>query len=145
MTDLSGPPPSMTPNSSPAPPSPTPGPPSGPPSAPQGGFDFNYPTIIALLYLSSFVLGITGLVGVVLAYVWKGEPRAAWEASHFQYLINTFWIGLIGSIVGFVLLIIVIGIPILLAVMALVVVRSVLSLVRAQKHEPMPNPATWLA
>ena len=33
--------------------------PNGQPSA--GGFDFNRPTIISLLYLSSFVLGITGL------------------------------------------------------------------------------------
>lgn len=115
-----------------------------PPAAP-GGFDFNYPTIVALLYLSSFVLGITAIVGVVLAYVWRGEAREPWEASHYQYLINTFWIGLIGSVVGFVLLLVVVGIVVLLGVMALVIVRSVLSLIRAQKHEPMPNPGTWLA
>jgi uncharacterized membrane protein len=34
---------------------------------------------------------------------------------------------------------------ILLATMALVVVRCILSLIRAQRHEPMPNPGTWLA
>lgn len=130
MTDLSEPPPSMAPPQA---------------SAPQGGFDFNYPTIVSLLYLSSFILGITGLVGVVLAYVWRGESQAEWEASHYQYLINTFWIGLIGSLVSFVLIFVLIGIPMLLAVMALMVVRSVLSLVRAQKREPMPNPGTWLA
>jgi uncharacterized membrane protein len=139
-TDLSGPPPSMTPSQGNVPPPPPPG-----PSTPQGGFDFNYPTIVSLLYLSSFVLGITAIVGVVLAYVWKGESRDAWEASHYEYLINTFWIGLVGSIIGFILIFILIGIPILLAVMALMVVRSVLSLIRAQKHEPMPNPGTWLA
>lgn len=138
-TDLSGPPPSMNPNPSPTPPPP-------PPSAPQGGFDFNYPTIVSLLYLSSFLLGITSLVGLVLAYVWKGESgREPWEASHYQYLINTFWIGFVGSIIGFLTLILVVGAFILLAVMALVVVRCVLSLIRAQKHEPMPNPSTWLA
>lgn len=140
-TDLSGPPPSMTPPQGSVPP-PTPPPPGTPP---QGGFDFNYPTIVSLLYLSSFVLGVTAIVGVVLAYVWKGESREAWEASHYEYLINTFWIGLVGSIIGFILIFILIGIPILLAVMALTVVRSVLSLVRAQQHEPMPNPGTWLA
>lgn len=140
-TDLSGPPPSMNPN-----PAPTPPPPPTPPSPPQGGFDFNYPTIVSLLYLSSFLLGITMLVGVVLAYVWKGESgRDPWEASHYQYLINTFWIGLAGSIIGFLTLILVVGAFILLGVMALVVVRCVLSLLRAQKHEPMPNPGTWLA
>ena len=47
--------------------------------------------------------------------------------------------------VGVVLTIVLVGFFILLAVMALVVVRSVLSLINAQKHEPMPNPGTWLA
>ena len=116
--------------------------PNGQPSA--GGFDFNRPTIISLLYLSSFVLGITGLVGVVLAFVWKGEPQAAWEESHYQYLINTFWLGLAGTIVGVLLAIVAIGFLILLAVAALVVVRSVMSLINAQKREPMPNPGSWL-
>ena len=112
--------------------------------APVGGFDFNHPTIISLLYLVSFFTGVTAIVGVVLAYVWKGEPAEPWEASHLQYLIKTFWIGLIGSIVGVILTVILIGIPILLAVCVLVIIRSVLSLVNAQKKAPMPNPGTWL-
>ena len=82
----------------------------------------------------------------MLAYVWKSEAnREPWEASHFQYLINTFWIGLIGSIVGFLTLLLVVGGLIWLAAIVLVIVRSVLSLIRAQKREPMPNPGTWLA
>jgi uncharacterized membrane protein len=109
-----------------------------------GGFDANQPTIIGLLYLASFITGITAIVGVVLAYVWKDQPKGEWEVSHYQYLIRTFWIGLIGSIVGFVLLLVLIGVFVLLAVAALVGVRSVLSLINAQKHAPMPNPASWL-
>lgn len=116
-----------------------------PPSTPTAGFDFNGPTIVSLLYLSSFVLGVTVIVGVVLAYVWKGEARAGWEASHYEYLIRTFWIGLIGSALGVLLLLVLIGALVLLAVAVLVVVRCVLSLVNAQKREPMPNPQTWLA
>ena len=124
-------------------PEPTVRPQATPPAA-TGGFDLNQPTIISLCYLGSFITGITGLVGVVLAYVWKGEPKADWELSHYQYLIRTFWIGLIGSIVGFVLLIVAIGFLVLLATAALVGVRSVLSLINAQKHAPMPNPDSWL-
>lgn len=119
--------------------------PVSPPPANPGGFDMNRPTIISLLYLSSFFVGVTGIAGVVLAYVWKGEPQGDWERSHYSYLIRTFWIGLIGSVVGVLLLIVVIGFLILLATMGLVVARSVLSLIRAQKREPMPNPDTWLA
>ncbi|MCC6828970.1 MAG: hypothetical protein IT550_12165 [Novosphingobium sp.] len=108
-------------------------------------FDFNRPTIINLLYLSSAVLGVTGLIGLVLAYVWKGEPHADWETSHYAYLIRTFWLGLIGVGVGLLLAIVLIGFVIWLAVGVLVVVRCVLSLVNAQKQQPMPNPDTWLA
>ncbi|GGB91358.1 hypothetical protein GCM10011494_07180 [Novosphingobium endophyticum] len=108
------------------------------------GFEFNNPTIISLLYLASFVTGITAIIGVVLAFVWRGEPKADWEVSHYQYLINTFWIGLVGSIVGFLLLIVLIGLLVWAAVAVLVIVRSVMSLLNAQKHMPMPNPSTWL-
>jgi uncharacterized membrane protein len=108
------------------------------------GFEFNNPTIISLLYLASFITGITAIVGVVLAYLWRSEPRAEWEASHYRYLINTFWIALVGSIAGFLLMIVLLGFLILAAVAVLVVVRSVMSLVNAQKHAPIVNPSTWL-
>ncbi|MCB2061021.1 MAG: hypothetical protein KDE21_10970 [Novosphingobium sp.] len=114
-------------------------------SEPAGGFDFNRPTVVSLLYLSSFFLGITVIVGVVLAYVWKGEPHAEWETSHYDYLIRTFWIGLIGIVVGSILILALIGLLILPAIAVLVIVRCVLSIVNAQKQEPMPNPDTWLA
>lgn len=108
-------------------------------------FAMNHPTIISLLYLASFLTGVTCIVGVVLAYVWKGEAHEDWESSHYQYLINTFWIGFFGSIVSVMLMIVLVGFLTILAVMALVVVRCVLSLVNAQKSAPMPNPGTWLA
>ena len=113
-------------------------------SGTSSGFDLNQPTIISLLYLASFVVGFTGIVGVVLAFIWRGEPKAEWEASHYQYLINTFWIGLAGSILGVILTIVLIGIPLLIAVAVLVMIRSVMSLVAAQKQAPMPNPNSWL-
>ena len=128
---------------------------SGPPEQPgqkpetpgqsAAGFDFNRPTIVSLLYLSSFFLGVTVIVGLVLAYVWKGEPHADWESSHYQYLIRTFWLGLIGAIVSTLFMIVLIGFLMLTAVGVLVIVRCVLSLVNAQKQQPMPNPETWLA
>lgn len=114
------------------------------PPAPAAGFELNNPTVISLLYLASFVVGITGIIGVVLAFVWRGEPGADWEASHYQYHINTFWISLIGGIAGILLMIVLVGFLVLIAVGVLVIVRSVLSLLNAQKHQPMPNPGSWL-
>lgn len=120
----------MTENSTPQPP------------AQPAGFDFNRPTIISLLYLASFISGVTGIVGVVLAHIWRGDSPAGWEQSHFTYLIRTFWFGLIGMIIGIVLSIVLIGIPIIIAVSVWVIIRSVVSLLKAQKHEPMPDPET---
>lgn len=115
------------------------------PATPASGFDFNGPTIVSLLYLSSCILGVTAIVGIVLAYVWKGEQRPDWELTHYEYLIRTFWIGLIGTVIGLMLLIVLIGAFVLLGVAVLVVVRCVLSLINAQKRKAMPNPQTWLA
>lgn len=113
------------------------------PASTGSSFEFNNPTIICLLYLASFITGITVIIGVVLAFVWRGEAKADWELSHYQYLINTFWIGLIGGIVGAILLVVLVGFLVLPAVSVLVIVRTVLSLLKAQKHEPMPNPGSW--
>lgn len=103
----------------------------------------NQPTIIVLLYLASFVFGVTSIVGVVLAFNWKGEARGRWDESHYTYLINTFWIMLIGGVAGIVLAIVLIGFLILLATAVLVVVRCIMSLQNAQKQMPMPDPNTW--
>ena len=62
-----------------------------------------------MLYLSALALGITGVVGVVLAYVWRSEQPDGWEASHYTYLIRGFWLWLAGCVVGILLLVVVIG------------------------------------
>jgi len=126
-------------------PTPTPAPTASPSSQPASSFDFNQPTIISGLYLSGFLLGFTWIVGVVLAYVWKDDAKAEWEASHYTYLIRTFWIGFIGTVISIILMIALIGFLLWAAVAVLMVVRCVLSLINAQKQEPMPNPKTWLA
>ena len=122
---------------------PTPKPSSSPVQS--GGFDANRPTIISILYLGGFITGGLGtLIGIVLAHVWKGEAHDPWMASHFDYLIRTFWIGFVVSIIGLVLSIVLIGIPLLIATAVWVGVRSVMSLIKAQRQEPMPDPETLL-
>jgi len=124
----------------------SPAPASAPTSTPAPGFAFNNPTIINLLYLASYLTGgLTGIVGAVLAYIWRSEPKAEWEVSHYEYAVRTFWIFLIGTVVGCILLLALIGFLILPAITVLVIVRCVLSLLNAQKQAPMPNPGTWLA
>lgn len=130
-------------------PKPSPEPAAAPSTSPSAQaasrFDFNQPTIISALYLSGFLFGVTWIIGVVLAYVWKSDAKADWEISHYTYLIRTFWIGFIGTVISMILMIVLIGFLLWAAVAVLMVVRCVLSLINAQKQEPMPNPETWLA
>jgi uncharacterized membrane protein len=60
--------------------------------------------------------GILGIIGVILAYVKRGEAAGSWLASHYRWLIRTFWFSLLWGMVGGLVLItlglILIGIPI---------------------------------
>ena len=114
---------------------------------PTDGFDMNRPTIVALLYIGSIVTGITVLVGLIFAYVWKGDPRTEWENNLFRYLIRTFWMGMAWGILAGLLTLLTFGLlgwllfP-LLSVWFLI--RSAKVLMAAQKHQPVANVETWL-
>ena len=56
------------------------------------------------LYLAGLVSGITALIGLILAYVKRGELAGTPYESHMTYAIRTFWIALLGVIVGTVLI-----------------------------------------
>ena len=104
----------------------------------------NRPVIVGALYLASFLTGITGLVGVVLAHIWEGEARGTWAESHYTYLIRTFWFSFIASIAAFLLMFVIVGFFLFPLIAIWFGVRSVLSLVKASKLEPMPDPKTLL-
>lgn len=110
-------------------------------------FDMNRPTIISLLYVGSFLAGITSIIGVILAYVWNGEPHESWQDSHFRYHIRTFWMGFAWSFVALVGSILTLGL-LAWALFPLVAVwfiaRAIKSLMAAQKHQPVQNVTTWL-
>ena len=108
------------------------------------GFDMNKSTIISLLYLAGLVIGLTGIIGFILAIIWKGEVEGTWEESHLQYHIMTFVIGFVVGILGIVLSFVLIGIPILMALYVWFIVRGVVPLLKAQKQEVMPDPKTLL-
>jgi uncharacterized membrane protein len=58
--------------------------------------------------------GIIGLIGIIMAYVKRGDATGTWLASHYRWLIRTFWFsllwGCIGAIIFVLLAIVVIGI-----------------------------------
>ena len=102
----------------------------------------NRPLIVAVLFVAGFLTGITTLVGVVLAHMWRDDARGDWTASHFEYQIRTFWFSVIAVIAAVVLSFVGIGFLLYPLIPIWFGVRSVLSLIRASKKEPMPNPET---
>jgi uncharacterized membrane protein len=101
------------------------------------------PKLIYILYLASLVLGITSLVGVIMAYVNVGDaPERA--GTHYRYQIRTFWIGLLYAVVGGLLTLIVIGFVVLLFLAVWLIVRCVKGLKYLDRGQPVPNPGTWL-
>ena len=66
--------------------------------------------------LGPFGFWLSGVAGAVINYLKRYEAAEPWR-SHHNWLIRTFWIGLIGTFVGALLSKVLIGIPLLLGTM----------------------------
>jgi uncharacterized membrane protein len=49
------------------------------------------------------LMGIVGIIAIILAYVKRGDAAGTWLASHYRWLIRTFWFSLLWGIVGAVI------------------------------------------
>jgi uncharacterized membrane protein len=110
----------------------------------EGAFDRNATNvnIIYYLYLASIVVGVTAIVGVIMAYM--NRSAGDWLDTHYTYQIRTFWIGLLYGLIGAVLTMVVIGIAVLIAVVVWWIVRCVKGLKLAGAKQPVPDPNTWM-
>jgi uncharacterized membrane protein len=100
-------------------------------------------SLVYILYLVSFVIGITCLIGVVMAYVNKGSAPE-WLRSHYRYQIRTFWIGLLYGAIGAITTMAFVGFAVLVFVAVWFIVRCVKGLKNVQAGEPVAKPDTWL-
>lgn len=105
--------------------------------------DGNTANIIYILYLVGLVVGITSVVGVVMAYLNRVEA-AEWVRTHYRWQIRTFWIGLLYSLMGLALATVVIGFFILLFTAVWFIVRVVKGMQRLGQGEPVPNVESWM-
>jgi len=103
----------------------------------------NQAKIIYVLYLAGLVLGITPLIGVVMAYMAKGSAPD-WLATHYRFQIRTFWMALLYSVVSALLTVIVIGFLGFLATAVWMIIRCVKGFQAADRGEPIKDVETWL-
>ena len=107
---------------------------------------------IAGLVSSGFPLiapffGVLGIVAIIIAYVKRSETAGTWLASHYRWLIRTFWYSLLWGCIGaiiFVLLAIiliglVIGYIIWVATTIWVLYRLIRGYVLFKDSEPVPG------
>lgn len=102
------------------------------------------PQVIYVLYLAGLItVNATLLIGVVMAYVYRGDA-APWLREHYRYQIRTFWIGMLYSIAAFMLSVVFIGFLIWPLLAVWLIVRCVIGLRDVRRGQPPANPGSWL-
>mgnify|MGYP006426911911 CR=1 FL=1 len=120
-------------------------PPCAPEAGPGGGDGTGSGTanIVYILYLVGLFVWLIPVVGVIVAYVNKGEAPA-WLASHYRFQIRTFWIGLLFSLIGTGLTLVFVGYLVLLFVLVWWIVRCVKGLKAISRRQAIADPGAWL-
>ena len=72
-------------------------------------------TLVHSGLLTPPLLDVLAVVGVVIAYVKRGDAQGTWVASHLTWLIRTFWWSMLWLLLGVVLFVTLLGIPLALA------------------------------
>jgi uncharacterized membrane protein len=98
--------------------------------------------IVYILYMVGVMFGITGIVGVVMAYINK-DDAPEWLKTHYQFQIRTFWIGALFMILGWILSIILIGWFVLLFWVVWLIVRSIKGIKALDSEQAIENPKRW--
>ncbi len=72
-------------------------------------------TVVYALQATSFFLGFTFLIAIIINYVKRGDVEETWLESHFKWQIRTFWFSLLWAIIGAITTFFIIGYVILFA------------------------------
>lgn len=88
--------------------------------------------IAYILYLIGWPTGhLSTIVALILAYIKRGEVRGTIWESHFDNIINTFWVTLVAGIVFGIMSLFAFGIPLLFALAIWFLYRTIKGLIRA--------------
>jgi len=95
--------------------------------------------LVYILQAVGFFIGLTGIAAVIVNYVKRADVRGTWFESHFDWQIKTFWVGLAGSILGWITIWILIGWLVLLAVYVWCIYRVVKGWLALNDRQPLPT------
>jgi len=103
----------------------------------------NNAQLIYILYLAGLAVGISGLVGLVMAYINRGKA-APFVESHYTWLIRTFWIGLLYFAISAVLVFVAVGVILIFATAVWFIARCIVGLQALGRRQAIANPNSWL-
>ena len=98
--------------------------------------------IVYVLYLVSLLIGLTGIIGVIMAYVNRASSPV-WIQTHYQFQIHTFWKGVLYSLIGAVTTPILIGYVILAGLLIWLIARCLKGIRYLNSDQPYPDPTGW--
>ncbi|MCC2666579.1 MAG: hypothetical protein K0S63_495, partial [Gammaproteobacteria bacterium] len=90
-----------------------------------------------------YVLPGLPIVGVIFAYVFEKDAKTILK-SHYQYLIRSFWIGILYTVVSLVLCPFIIGIALLVLSGIWWIIRMARGLRSLLYNEAIINPTSWI-
>lgn len=99
----------------------------------------NYVFIAYVTYAVGLLILFTPVIGVILAFIKRDEAQGSIYASHIDYLIKTFWVSLIGLLLGRLTILILIGWLILLVTAIWFIYRVVVGLIKLNEDKPVSN------
>jgi uncharacterized membrane protein len=89
------------------------------------------------LYAAGFLVGLTSIAAIILNYVKRDDVKGTLAESHFEWQIRTFWWGLLWSLVGLVLMILLVGWLVLMADLVWVIYRLVVGALALNDRKPI--------
>src|SRR5579871_3757371 len=99
--------------------------------------------VVYILYLVAYAVGITSIIGVIIAHIQVGEADPL-LASHYRFQIRTFWVGVLYLVVGVILAFVLVGFLVLLWWFIWSLVRNIKGLLALNENRPIGNPASWM-
>ena len=97
----------------------------------------NYVFIAYVAYALGLLILFTPVIGVILAFIKRDEAQGSIYASHIDWLIKTFWVSLIGLLLGRLTILILIGWLILLVTAIWFIYRVVVGLIKLNEDKPI--------
>ena len=94
-------------------------------------------TLCYALQAISFLLGITSIAALIIAYIKRPDARGTWLESHYRWQIRTFWFALLWSLVGVITWAILVGYLVLVANVFWVIYRIARGWLYLAESRPM--------